>query len=511
MAVGMTDEFRSAHSKEEAVNPLVSDSELHAAWAATTTTSTSGGVSRVNARTLPRHPSPARRARTSLVCVLIAALLGVFALMSGTAAPASGSGAIYRGSVALSALRRPITGMISTPSGRGYWLAADDGGVFSFGDAHFYGSTGGIHLNQSVVDIAATPSGRGYWLVAADGGIFSFGDARFYGSTGAIHLNRPIVGMAVTRSGRGYWLVASDGGVFSFGDARFFGSTGGLKLYRPIVDMARSASGNGYWMAASDGGIFNFGDAGFYGSTGGQRLNSPIVGVSSPSTGHGYWLVAHDGGVFGFGAARFLGSGGGRMLSPTSTMAAAPGGGYWLGTEDGGVYTATAAGQWVSDPHDGGTPEQRISKEVYYRTNEERRARALPALAWDAQLSTLAASWSSTMARSGSFSHRNLSTLFGSSSYSDRYSTLEENIFEGSGAYGTAGSAHVAFMTSAGHRAQMLNSGLTSLGVGAYCSGGTLYVTQDFGTWVSHPAPPSGAIPPVNPIVRNDYNGVRCP
>jgi hypothetical protein len=38
--------------------------------------------------------------------------------------------------------------------------------------------------------------GNGYWLVAADGGIFTFGDAQFFGSTGAIRLNRPIVGMA---------------------------------------------------------------------------------------------------------------------------------------------------------------------------------------------------------------------------------------------------------------------------------------------------------------------------
>ena len=29
------------------------------------------------------------------------------------------------------------------------------------------------------------PTGKGYWLVASDGGIFSFGDARFYGSTGS--------------------------------------------------------------------------------------------------------------------------------------------------------------------------------------------------------------------------------------------------------------------------------------------------------------------------------------
>jgi hypothetical protein len=44
--------------------------------------------------------------------------------------------------------------------------------------------------------MAATPSGRGYWLVARDGGIFSFGDARFFGSTGNIHLTEPIVGVA---------------------------------------------------------------------------------------------------------------------------------------------------------------------------------------------------------------------------------------------------------------------------------------------------------------------------
>ena len=34
-----------------------------------------------------------------------------------------------------------------------------------------------------------TTDGRGYWLVADDGGIFSFGDAAFRGSTGAMHLN----------------------------------------------------------------------------------------------------------------------------------------------------------------------------------------------------------------------------------------------------------------------------------------------------------------------------------
>src|SRR4051812_18239092 len=59
---------------------------------------------------------------------------------------------------------------------------------------------------------------RGYWMVASDGGVFSYGDAGFYGSTGGTKLNRPVVGMAATPTGRGYWMVATDGGIFSFGD-----------------------------------------------------------------------------------------------------------------------------------------------------------------------------------------------------------------------------------------------------------------------------------------------------
>jgi hypothetical protein len=52
--------------------------------------------------------------------------------------------------------------------------------------------------------------------VASDGGIFNYGDARFFGSTGGTPLTKPIVGMASTPDGGGYWLVGSDGGIFAF-------------------------------------------------------------------------------------------------------------------------------------------------------------------------------------------------------------------------------------------------------------------------------------------------------
>jgi len=72
--------------------------------------------------------------------------------------------------------------MAATPTG-GLLARRIRRGIFTFGDAPFLGSMGGHHLNAPVVAMAATPSGLGYWLVAADGGIFSYGDAAFDGST----------------------------------------------------------------------------------------------------------------------------------------------------------------------------------------------------------------------------------------------------------------------------------------------------------------------------------------
>ena len=165
--------------------------------------------------------------------------------------------------------------------------------------------------------MAVTPSGGGYWLLGRDGGIFSYGDAQFFGSTGAIALKAPVTDMAATATGNGYHLVAEDGGIFAFGDAQFLGSTGAMVLDRPVTSMTRSAAG--YWLVALDGGIFAF-SAPFHGSLPGVLDPNDLPEgrrIRSVDDGAGYFIMSAEGGIYAFASAvgSFEGSGVG-LLAP---------------------------------------------------------------------------------------------------------------------------------------------------------------------------------------------------
>ncbi len=288
----------------------------------------------VTGAALTQGAAPAAATTTVPAYWLVASDGGIFSF----------GGAPFYGSTGSIALNKPIVGMAATPDGGGYWLVASDGGIFAYGDAQFYGSTGSMTLNKPVVGMAATPDGKGYWLVASDGGIFDYGDAGFYGSTGSMHLNRPVVGMAATPSGKGYWLVASDGGIFSYGDASFHGSTGSLVLNQPVIGMITGPSGGGYFLVASDGGIFSFGTAPFYGSLGGLPLKHPIAAATAIPDGSGYWFSDTAGLVSNFGAAKYFGSAPSPLNRPIVGMADAPGNGSFVG----GTYPSGAYGFDIS-------------------------------------------------------------------------------------------------------------------------------------------------------------------
>jgi hypothetical protein len=291
-------------------------------------TATPPAVSRgVNDQTSTRR-SQWRRRIAAAGAVLVA--LGTFSATTPasaattTANQVSAHGAKNLGSPPAE-LAEPAVGIAATPSRDGYWVVASDGGIFGFGAAPFYGSTGAIQLARPVVGMAATPSGEGYWLVADDGGVFSFGDARFYGSLGGTALNAPIVGIAASPTGDGYWLVGNDGGVFSFGDAKFFGSTGAIRLVSPVAGMTATEDGTGYLLVARDGGVFAFGDAHFAGSAA-DPAASPAVGIAR--SGDGYVIARENGGVAAF-EAPYHGDATGYGDAPIVGIALADEG-YWL-------------------------------------------------------------------------------------------------------------------------------------------------------------------------------------
>lgn len=82
------------------------------------------------------------------------------------------------------ALNQPASSIVLSPTGEGYWIVAQDGGIFAFGDAVPFGDNAlpSQRLNAPVIDAERTPTGQGLYLLGADGGVFTFGDAKFRGS-----------------------------------------------------------------------------------------------------------------------------------------------------------------------------------------------------------------------------------------------------------------------------------------------------------------------------------------
>jgi hypothetical protein len=259
----------------------------------------------------PRRARASRRSAFSAVALLGAALALLLA----------GGGLLSRAGGSPSAIVDPLANAVR-----------------AIGGAPDLGPSTGMHLNADLVSIAATPHGRGYWIAAADGGVFAFGDARFAGSIAGRPLAAPIVGIAAAPTGNGYWLVGADGGVFAFGSAGFHGALGNPgAMISPIVAIAATPSGKGYWLVGSDGGVFTFGDAAFEGAATSFVHGARVNAIAPTASGYGYYLLGADGGVFAFGDAHFAGS----VINGTrvATAIAVPrnGKGYEIAFSDGTI------------------------------------------------------------------------------------------------------------------------------------------------------------------------------
>jgi hypothetical protein len=236
------------------------------------------------------------------------------------------------------------------PPAHGYWLVGSDGGIFTFGSAQFYGSTGSLHLQRPVVGIVPTADRGGYWLDASDGGVFAYGDTQYYGSIPGVglhpagsglpnSLDAPIVGMVPSIDDDGYFMVASDGGVFAFGDAHFAGSCPGIGgCSGSAVAVMPDRSGNGYWLVTSTGNIYTFGDAPYFGAPGHGNVTAA---VATPD-GRGYWVLLSDGEIFAYGDAAGAGAPGSanfNAFDPASAIfATSDGAGYWVASAGGTVF-----------------------------------------------------------------------------------------------------------------------------------------------------------------------------
>lgn len=141
-------------------------------------------------------------------------------------------------------------------------------------------------------------------------------------------------------------------------------------------------------------------------------------------------------------------------------------------TENSGNANEDATGSVVSGS---------MTSQVVTLVNKERASNGLQSLASDSQLAKLAQMKAEDMAKNGYFSHT--SPTYGSAfdmmkTYGVSYKTAGENIAKGQK---TAQSVMNGWMNSSGHRANILKSDYTKIGVGyAKASDGTTCWVQIF-------------------------------
>lgn len=121
-----------------------------------------------------------------------------------------------------------------------------------------------------------------------------------------------------------------------------------------------------------------------------------------------------------------------------------------------------------------------MESSVFSLINSQRSSAGLGALQNSSTLTSIARSYSKSMAENGFFSHGNIWSRVNASG---SYTAVGEILYAGPGSYNTADSAISAWLSSSSHREQMLSSTYTQMGVGYWCDPNSQhegYFTVDF-------------------------------
>ena len=146
--------------------------------------------------------------------------------------------------------------------------------------------------------------------------------------------------------------------------------------------------------------------------------------------------------------------------------------------------------------------EAAIAYDLFVRINDERAARGVPALTYDASLATDAAAWAREMSRSG-YRHAVVGDNVGENIH-QRIGRCED----GACTYPTSGLLHQGWMAEPDNRDNVVEPGYAIGGVGVHCApDGTLWAVERFGLGFSGL---SAGGSPATPVARADTGGFDC-
>jgi hypothetical protein len=182
-------------------------------------------------------------------------------------------------------LTAPIVAAAPSADGKGYYLVSANGGVFTFGDAHYEGACASAGGCTHPVTAIVPDGSAGYWLLLSDCEMLAMGGIPNIPSLSCQAYARAhglqAVAAARTPSGDGYWILLSNGAVFPEGDAMHLGH---WQPPRPLwskgpraVAVVAYKSGTGIWVAFADGAVKAYGAAPKLGDLSGHQLSAPIV------------------------------------------------------------------------------------------------------------------------------------------------------------------------------------------------------------------------------------------